>query len=172
MFTGVWAKQHGIFQNGRTLNPKVRTILYQLCEQGKKTTFSFSWAPHLTASYKLEAQTYPNAFLLCKDDAGTEASMTKALEAGDDAVFGILEATDHAGHSKGYGLRNPIYMKALQRSEAAANRLIAVARGRELEHNEDWLIIITTDHGGLGFDHKGPTLPEIITFFASNKEIF
>ena len=172
MFTGVWAGRHGVHKNGDTLDPGVRTVLYQWSERGKDVSFSYSWEPHGTETYKHEAEKFPGVFRCCADDAGTLDSMLEAVEAGQDAVFGILEYTDHAGHSMGYSAGSPFYKKAMKDAEAAANELIAAAQAREEQYGEDWLIVITTDHGGYGFDHIAHSLMETTTFIAANKAIF
>jgi len=87
-------------------------------------------------------------------------------------VFGIFEYADHAGHVTGYSTRIPGYMRAMERAQADAGTLIEAVRERMALYGEDWLIIAASDHGGLGFDHRGPTLMESTTFFASNKAIF
>ena len=172
MFTGCWADRHQVYDNGDTLSPEVRTILYQIQARGGQASFSFSWKPHLTASYRLEAGEYPDTFQYCGDDAGTLSSMLRAIDEGKDAVFGIFEHADHAGHITGYSTRIPGYMRAMESAQADVGALVAAARERMDLYGEDWLIIIASDHGGLGFDHRGPTLMESTTFFMSNQVIF
>lgn len=172
MFTGVWADRHGVFANGDTLNADVRTIMYQLLEKGRQASFSFSWEPHRTDTYKLEAEDYPDAFIYCKDDTGTVDSMLQGIEAGYDAVFGTIEHTDHAGHTTGYSSTSETYMQAVKDCETDAAQLVAAAQTRAQTHGEDWMIIITTDHGGFVRQHYDDTLMETTTFFACNKAIF
>jgi len=172
IFTGMWADRHGVYQNGDTLSPGARTILYRLREQGQRVSFSFSWKPHLTDTYKDEAAVYPEVFLYCDNDEGTLGAMLGAIEEGQDAVFGTFEYVDHAGHITGYSARSSFYRKAMERAEEAAARLTAAARAREEAYGEDWLIVIASDHGGYGFDHFGPGLMESTTFFAANKGMF
>jgi len=172
MFTGYWADRHQVYDNGDTLSPEVRTILYQIQVRGGQASFSFSWKPHLTASYRHEAEEYPSVFHHCENDVDTLSSMLRAIAGGRDAVFGILEHADHAGHLVGYSTRIPGYMQAMDRAQADAGALIEAARERMALHGEDWLIIVASDHGGLGFDHRGTSLMESTIFFASNKAIF
>ena len=40
-----------------------------------------------------------------------------------------------------------------------------------IDQEEDWLIIITTDHGGSGSDHGGQSSEEVNTWFAVNKDV-
>jgi len=172
MFTGVWADRHQVYDNGDTLSPEVRTIFYLIQARGGRASFSFSWKPHGSVSYKHEAREYPEIFQTCKNDAGTLTSMLAAIEGGSDAVFGIFELPDSTGHATGFSIRMPRYMRAMERMQADAKALIEAAQERAALHGEDWLIIVASDHGGLGFAHKGISMMEMGTFFAANKAIF
>lgn len=171
MFTGVWAQQNGIAENGDTLSPETRTIMYRLHMRNKRARFFFSWEPHQTVNYKLEAEEFPELYEYCGNDAGTFTSMLKGIEDGLDAVIGSLEYTDSAGHTTGYNLRSR-YMKSLAKAEYDAKTLIAAAQERAEKHNEDWLIIIGSDHGGIGYGHGGTSMMESTTWFVANKKIF
>ncbi|MDR3314782.1 MAG: hypothetical protein LBS96_10080 [Oscillospiraceae bacterium] len=172
MFTGVWANEHGVQTNDDPLLPDVQSIFALLAGQGSNISFSFSWQPHSTVTYKNEAARYPGVFRYSQNDAGTESSMLAAINEGGDAVFGILEFCDHSGHATGYSMHSPLYCNALENSDLAAARLIAAVQQRMEQSNEDWMIIITTDHGGLWLDHYSPTWMESTTFFAVNKPVF
>ncbi|MDR2752826.1 MAG: alkaline phosphatase family protein [Oscillospiraceae bacterium] len=171
LFTGVWADVHGVYNNSDTMDADVPNIFSQLTQEGKQVRFAFSWGQHLAVTYKNLPQ-LPQVFVPQKDDAGTEAAMLQAIQSGADAVLGTLEYTDHAGHASGYSADNPLYVKAVNRADAAAGRLTAAVQTRAAQHNEDWLVIYTTDHGGFALDHKDPTMMESTTFFAANKVIF
>ena len=49
--------------------------------------------------------------------------------------------------------------------------IIEAIESRENYASEDWLILITTDHGGIEKDNGGPSFEERMTFIVSNKEI-
>ena len=42
---------------------------------------------------------------------------------------------------------------------------------RETYETEDWLIIVTSDHGGIGTGHGGASIQERMTFLVMNKDI-
>ena len=172
LFTGVWADEHKVFHNGDSLTPGVSTIMRRVVEAGRRASFSFSWEDHMTKSYRHEAELLPGVYRYCDDDRETAASMLRAIEAGEDAVVGSSEYTDHAGHASGYSMRSAPYKKAIAKADADAARLIAAAQAREEPHGEDWLIVITSDHGGIGKKHGGPSMMESTTFFAANKAVF
>ena len=172
MFTGVWADQNGVVTNSCTLLPETRTILHRLHTAGMRARFSFSWRAHGSVNYRLEAEESPALFDFARTDAGTVSSMLEAIENGYDAIFGSLEHTDRWGHITGFHHNNPFYRRAFATAEADAARLIAAAQVRAQAYGEDWLIIIASDHGGIGTDHGGTSLMENTTWFASNQAIF
>ena len=89
---------------------------------------------------------------------------------GPDMVMCILEHCDHTGHSSGFGNKNPAYVKAFRDSDREALALINAVKNRGTYADEDWLIIITTDHGGDGTAHGSQLAGCRQTFFALNKE--
>lgn len=176
IFTGVWATQHGVKDNNNTLNEATRSIIYQLAAQGKAVSYSVTWDTHITGTYKLEVaatekNSYPARYNLGKKDSDTYASMLAGIQSNEAGIFGILEYADHAGHTSGFALSNKKYKAAYYDSEKDANKLIAAVTARETYAQEDWLIIITTDHGGYRLGHGGTTPMERYTFLAINKPL-
>ena len=53
---------------------------------------------------------------------------------------------------------------------ADADKTIEAIKARETYDTEDWLIIITSDHGGIGTDHGSASIQERMTFIVANKE--
>ena len=47
---------------------------------------------------------------------------------------------------------------------------IEAIKARDTYDTEDWLIIVTSDHGGIGTGHGGPSIQERMTFVVMNKE--
>lgn len=176
IFTGVWATQHGVKDNNNVLNESTHSIIYQLAAEGNAVSYSVTWDTHITGTYKLEvaaakANNYPAKYNLGKTDNDTYNSMLASINADDAGIFGILEYSDHAGHTSGFALNKKKYKDAYYDSEKDANNLIAVVQARETYAQEDWLIIITTDHGGYRLGHGGTTPMERYTFLAINKPL-
>lgn len=176
IFTGQWNDVHKVNTNNSTLSKDVKSLILQAGEAGLKTSFSVSWKKHLTVTYKHEvkkarADGLPVAYNLGKDDADTERNMLASIENGDDAVFGILEYTDHAGHGSSYSLTDEEYVKALRDADEAAYRLIKKVESRPTYAEEDWLIVITSDHGGVLDRHGVFTAMEYFSFLITNKKL-
>ncbi|WP_426039333.1 alkaline phosphatase family protein [Brevundimonas sp. DC300-4] len=72
-------------------------------------------------------------------------------------LFVHLDHVDHAGHQYGHG--TPQYYEAVARADA----LIAEIRQATIEAGiaDDTVILVTSDHGGVGKGHGGETLAEL-----------
>ena len=182
VLTGVWADKHGVTANGITKSMEYKTLLTSLVEDKiiDSSTFITKWKGHFdkkNATY-LEEKAYCEenglnvAFNRCKDD---EASYEYALnEIGKtdcaDFIFVIYEPTDSVGHDYGFTINNPDYKKAFQEADLYGIETLNAIMQRETYNTEDWLIIVTSDHGGIGTDHGGDSIQERMTFFITNKE--
>lgn len=183
MLTGKWGSVTGIINNDQTLSVKYPTLLRSLITDGKCTSTAFytSWSGHFISknSTYIDEKNYCAAngiaasFVKCDDDAGTAAGMAADVSSAScsDFIFGILEGTDEAGHSKGFSPYLDTYKQALTDDEAYASSVIAAIKARPAYDSEDWLFIISSDHGGYGLGHGGPTIQERYTFIAANKTI-
>jgi hypothetical protein len=78
---------------------------------------------------------------------------------------------DDCGHGSGFSANNPKYKQAYLDDETAAYELINAIQSRETYAQEDWLIVIASDHGGKGLTHGGRSIQERMTFIVCNKEI-
>lgn len=183
MLTGVLANVHGITNNGQPKAVDPKTLLLSLVEDGTvdDSAFYVSWDGHFS---KKDA-TYINEKQYAKDegldvtfrralfDPGTKYNIISDLKKKDctDFIFSTLEYTDHAGHSTGFTPTNVKYVSAFRNAEATGTDIIETITNRDTYETEDWLILITTDHGGIGGGHGGPSFEERMTFIVSNKDI-
>ena len=80
-------------------------------------------------------------------------------------IFAIYEPTDSTGHNKGFTFNNPKYKEAFKTADLYAYYVIEAIKARPAYEKEDWLIIITSDHGGINTSHGGRSLMEMDTPF-------
>ena len=73
--------------------------------------------------------------------------------------------------ARGFAPTNVKYVSAFRNAEATGTDIIETITNRDTYDTEDWLILITTDHGGIGGSHGGPSFEERMTFIVSNKDI-
>lgn len=178
LLTGEWANKTLVATNGLMLNPATRSLVYTLGRDGFKTSFNVIWAPHIKYTYRLEVlsaktRDYPISYNLGKKDIDTYNTMLERINNNSDrALFCIFEHTDTAGHGYGYSDAVPEYREAVETMDGYAYDLIQAVYNRPTYHEEDWLIVITQDHGGVDKNHGGRTPMEYVTFFVSNKKLF
>lgn len=81
-----------------------------------------------------------------------------------DAIFVDLDEVDAAGHAFGYSPSVPEYVSAIGEADRLVGELLELVLERKAAEHEDWLILITTDHGGEGKGH-GSNSPACRTVF-------
>jgi len=79
-------------------------------------------------------------------------------------MFVHLDNVDHIGHSTGFSLDNPEYIEAIELQDKNVGRILSGLKHRKNFKNENWLILLSTDHGGSGTKH-GKNIPEHTTIF-------
>ena len=183
ILTGVWAAKHGVTANGITKSLEYKTLLTTLVEDEiiDSSSFITKWKGHFdrkNATY-LDEKAYCEennlnvSFNRCKDDVASHEYTLNEVKKTDcaDFIFVIYEPTDSTGHGYGFTINNPRYKEAFKTADQYGLETIDAIKARETYDTEDWLIIITSDHGGIGTDHGGASIQERMTFIITNKEI-
>lgn len=180
--TGEWADVHGITGNDITKAVEPQTLMTSLIEEGAIDSASFitKWKGH----FSRDGATYLDEKAYCeennlnvefelrkgKKDIHTGAMEEITSEDCSDFVFIIYEDTDSAGHDFGFSYNNPVYKDAFKTEDAYGYEVIKAIESRETYETEDWLIIVTSDHGGINTDHGDESIQERMTFVVMNKE--
>ena len=99
------------------------------------------------------------------------AGLAQVQNPASDIVMVTLDACDYAGHAEGFGNYNPKYIDAFTASEHYGYDLIQAVKARPTYASEDWLLIVTTDHGGWRLGHGSHFAVERQTFMAINKDL-
>lgn len=100
----------------------------------------------------------------------TDEALAQLNDKGPDLIFVMFASVDEVGHIDGFG---ETYDEEIRASDAALGELLAAVDAREAAHDEDWLVIVSTDHGRLlplGKDHGEQSVPEKTIFIKMNKE--
>lgn len=183
ILTGKWAKDTGVKNNGQLLNSDCRTVLTSLVESGKADSAAFMciWDGHITgenATYREEARyTRENDIPVRWETYSWDDTLHQALliEAAStncaDIVFFVYERPDSAGHGKGFSNDVPEYVEAIKGCDRDAYDLITTIKARPSYAQEDWLFVITSDHGGHGTGHGTQHVDCRMTYIATNKAI-
>lgn len=180
--TGVWSDVHGITGNGITKAVEPKTLMTSLVEEGiiDSSSFITKWKGHFTndnSTYKdekayCEENNLNVEFQLRKNKKDIHTGAMKEITSEDcaDFVFIVYEDTDSAGHDFGFTFNNPVYKKAFNTEDAYGYEVIKAIEARNTYETEDWLIIVTSDHGGIGTGHGGPSIQERMTYVVMNRE--
>ena len=152
--TGVTAAKTNVRGNGEFRNcdySKWPSWLVRLAEAqpDKKALFVYSWKNDalLSPSPKVEAVRggdEPNGARLAKRLAGPDAP---------DATLFYIDMPDHAGHTTGYYPYTQNYLRAVRISDKLVGGCLKAIASRPSFKDEDWLVIVTADHGGYAKRH-------------------
>lgn len=169
MLTGVWHNKHNVQDNNFTapnftaypdfltraeiFNPNLRTISLA------------HWSPiNTTIINNADVKTNFTTDLAVKNAA------VAALQSDNpDILFVDFDDVDHAGHSYGFSSTVPQYVSSMQTTDQYIGEIVTAMKSRATYNNEDWLVVVTTDHGATDTSHGGPNLSErnIFTIFSN-----
>lgn len=174
VLTGVWGIENGVVKH-TTKRDDTPTVLMEGAEKGLSAVFSAIWQDHFTITYKNDIKkakdnNLPLEFLLVKDENELQTALLNAVDKGTDIIFGISEFPDANGHGFGFSNKNHKYISGIINADRYACELIKHIECRSEYNNEDWLIIITSDHGGHAKWHGTQLAADRTTFIAVNKK--
>ncbi len=161
MLTGVWQSKHGVNDNsfnGENYNEYPHFFKYLEDTNPELHTASIcQWDPINDQLAYLEADYVKNV----SSEAQLITETVNYLSNNDpDALFIHFDDVDGAGHGQGYSPTNPPYLTAIEEVDAGIGQIMQALKGRANYENENWLIIISTDHGGIGHGHGGNSIEE------------
>lgn len=190
ILTGVWADKHGVDDN-RFADPRFDAYPHffrriKSSNPDALTISLVSWAPidefivanaDIREALELDAAVGDDdpAALLAAERRRDErmAGRAASLLASEDptAMFVYFHQVDAAGHAIGYGPEIPEYISAIGTVDSLIGRLLAALRARPSYAREDWLVLVTTDHGGAGRGHgAGHGDPNVASSFIISSE--
>ena len=154
--TGMTVKKTGIDDNGDlvrrgTTTEKLPTWLALLAKErrGLKLLHIFAWYGDLRLSPDYGVQ-----FIFDRDKANAR-TLAKMMGDADapDAVMWYIDLPDHAGHGHGYYPYSKQYMESVRESDKYVGEVLSAIAARPTFAEEDWLVIVTADHGGWERSH-------------------
>ncbi|MGW8888399.1 alkaline phosphatase family protein [Streptomyces sp. NPDC055749] len=144
--TGVWPDKHNVRDNNFTAPnyaqyPDYATRL-ETADPATSTLVVGTWSP--IPQKVFGART--DLRIAGGNDAGTTTKAEDYLRNGNpDSTFVHLDEVDGAGHASGTG--SDLYLKALGTADAQIGRLLDAVTSRPTYAQEDWLVVVTSDHG-------------------------
>ena len=157
--TGVWPDKHNVKDNNFTAPnyaayPDYATRL-ETAAPTASTLVVGTWGPISTTVFGAAT----DLRIAGAGDADTTAKAVDYLANGNpDATFVHLDEVDGAGHSG--GTNSPAYNRALAVADAQVGRLLDAVEQRATYARENWLIVVTADHGHTPTGGHGGNTPQ------------
>lgn len=173
--TGVWADKHGVQDNsfeGKNYEAFPHFFKHVKAKWPDARTGSFvNWEPIDT--HIVEAADVRVVHPSKGADGYTETDTLLAREAsqflseGEPHVAMVyFGAIDETGHAFGFHPDVPKYIRAIETIDEHVGEVIAAMKRRANYAKENWLVVVSTDHGGKDKGHGGGhDVPEILTTF-------
>jgi predicted AlkP superfamily pyrophosphatase or phosphodiesterase len=170
VLTGTWVNKHNVWGNDiKAPNYNYPTIfrLFKETYPSRKTAIFSSWldnrtklvGDHLAATgnipvdvhydgLELNKVTYPHdagrEYMQAIDESVAQQAAKGIREQAPDLSWVYLEYTDDMGHLHG---DSPKYLNAIALADQKIGYIWQALQYRQQHYNEDWLIVVTTDHG-------------------------
>lgn len=159
ILTGVWPDRHRVKDNtfsGNDLasHPDVLTRLES--RRPELSTFSIlDWQPineHIIGSPDVKLRQSTSGGARASDDRTTDTVVEAVAEQNPDVGYVYFHEADAMGHE--HGASSSQYRSAIERVDARVGRIVDAVRSRQGYASEDWLFLLTTDHG-FSYDYHG-----------------
>ncbi|RAJ79334.1 putative secreted protein (Por secretion system target) [Chitinophaga dinghuensis] len=169
MLTGVWRNKTGVIDN--TFSGSDYSVYKSFLERAELTTAArrtvsiVHWTPLNTYIIKnIDATINLTTDLDVKNAAVTELTSNNP-----DVLYVDFDDVDHAGHSYGFSPTVSQYTNAIATTDTYIRNILTALKSRPNYANEDWLVAVSTDHGGNMAGHGGSSFEErnIFTIFSN-----
>lgn len=177
MLTGVWPDKHGVVSNDfvaprydeypdflsriEAVHPELVTVAVA------------DWLPIMELEGRgaligsaVDVREALDGYELGWAEADTRAvdfAVSQLESSSPDAVFVYLGNPDETSHEA--GTIGDEYREAIARADAEVGRLVRAVQGRSTHETEDWLVLVSTDHGRRADGGHGGDSPEEMTTF-------
>ena len=194
MITGTWGNKHNVWNNDltapnynyptfyklmRDLKPHSKLAIYstwldnrtKLVGAEKPETNNFKFDIHYDG-YEHDTVAFPHdnkgQYISKIDEKVVEETSKSIRKDAPDFSWVYLQYTDNAGHMFGDGAG---MIDAIHKADRQVGDIYNAVKYREQYHNEDWMVVIITDHGrdvATGFNHGRQTDRERTIWFSTN----
>ncbi len=193
LITGTWANKHNVRGNSnQSPNYHYWNVfrIVESVEPSRKTALFSTWTDnrtvliglgrpgagdfqidHVADGFELDTIAYPHdrasRYILAIDERVTAEAAAHIAAVGPDLSWVYLQHTDDAGHARG---DSEFFSAAVQQADAMIGRIWDAVQRRQAG-GEDWMIVVTTDHGrdvATGRRHGGQSDRERMTWIVSN----
>ena len=196
LVTGTWSNKHNVYDNSidepnyeywdifriaKAHDPSLHTALFSTWTDNRTKLIGDGLAEaggdkldYYFDGFELNTDRFPHdreSDYIRKIDAHVAAESARYVrEIGPDLSWVYLQYSDDIGHRHGDG---PEMTEAVAFMDARVGEIWGAVRHREQTTDEDWLVIVTTDHGRdalTGRNHGGQTDRERTIWIATNHD--
>lgn len=189
VITGVWGNKHNVWDNdiadpnynylnifkiAEKVNPSLKTAIFSTWTDNRTKLVGENVVDYSFDGLELDTINYPHdkqADYIRRIDEAVVANAAKYIQDnGPDLSWVYLEYTDDMGHR--YGDSDQFY-NAIKRADEQIKSIWDAIQLRQQSMGEDWLIVITTDHGRdakSGKNHGGQSDRERLTWIVTNSK--
>jgi predicted AlkP superfamily pyrophosphatase or phosphodiesterase len=169
--TGVWADQHKITKNDKTLKSATPSIFDRINQQYPKAKIAsiIRWDTIYDNLYS-ELEFAQQKVVVKAHDAIAVEQFLQLLKSQPDFAFLHLDDVDHAGHDFSFG---EAYDQSIINADLMLGKIIDTVENTP-QMRDEYLIIVTTDHGrnASGKGHGGQSTAERSIFYATNNSFY
>lgn len=136
------------------------TFFQRLLEQGKRLhSFSATSWKELDENAMAYAE---SRILKANDEEVMQASIDTLKSLVTDVSFGVINfrSVNEAGMSGGFSIDNPAYKASIDKIDAYIGDIKAAIESRPSYQKEDWMIVVTSNHAGIGKSYGGASFEE------------
>lgn len=196
LITGTWANKHNVWGNSRQSPNYAYWNLFRIVEaaDSSKVTAIFStWLDnrtvlvgegrpgagnfridHAVDGLERDTVTFPHdtesRYIRAIDERVTDSASAFIAQRGPDLTWVYLQHTDDVAHANGTG--SAAFEAAVRDADARVGRIWAAVQQRAAL-GEEWMLVVTTDHGRdplTGKGHGGQSERERTSWIATNRQ--
>lgn len=168
VFTGFWADKHGVTSNDTSL-PLRKTHVFDRIKEAWPTATTAVVGDWFNITHNLRPA---KADFVVANAAKNSQQATDTVKGwlswkhAPTAIFYYLHNVDV--HAPSYDPLNAFYRGKIAAEDQQIAQVLAALTARPNYANEEWLVVVTSDHGGVGSGHGGQAASERDTLLILN----
>jgi len=194
LITGTWANKHNVYENydlspnydywnifrvAKAVSPTIKVGIFSTWTDNRTVLLgegqpgAGDWRfDYVADGFEKDEKRFPpqpsDKHIALIDTFVAEEAANVIAQQGPDLSWVYLQHTDDIGHEFG---DSEAFDSAVADVDAHLGRIWEAVQVRQAAHPEDWLVIVTTDHGrdaDTGREHEGHTARERTIWIATN----
>ncbi|NSL87575.1 DUF4983 domain-containing protein [Chitinophaga solisilvae] len=149
LLTGVGSNKHGVIGNDYTnINTKDHPVFFKYLKDGGITTRAAAFMTTPEVSQQLIGSQADVSNVFTTDDAVQAAVQRELQQDSAGVILAEFGDVEKAGRQFGYDVSIPQYAAAITAADKKIGEILNALRARKNFGRENWLVVITSGHGG------------------------